>query len=214
MSTLFALLVLTLASQPAVPEPDTYRAVGTSPLWNVRIGGGRMVFETPGREIVNVAAPEREPTEIGHAWSTGEFSVSVEYANCTDPLTRRLYNERVMVRIGATHYDGCGGRVLSSTLPAPYAAAGSEPFWWVEIADGRTTWQIDDRVIIVPLPASRSTRTGSLRMYETPGVSVTIRRQHCESHDDRAYADTVTVTAGGRTVRGCGGRVVREAPES
>lgn len=212
MSLLFALLAL--SAQATDPESEGYRAVGTAPLWNVRIGGGRMIFETPDRDIVSVETPAREPTEIGHAWSTGEFSVSVEYANCTDPLTRRLYNERAMVRIGDTHFEGCGGRVLSpAALPASYAAAGSEPFWWVEIADGRITYQIDDRVIIVAAPSPRSARDGSLRAYTTPTLAVTIRRQDCESDDDRTYADTVTVRARGRTVQGCGGRVLREATD-
>lgn len=213
MSLLLALLALAAQPEPD-PESEGYRAVGTSPLWNVRIGGGRMVFETPGRDIVSVETPAREPTEIGHAWSTGEFSVSVEYANCTDPLTRRLYNERVMVRLGDTHYDGCGGRVLSpATVPASYDAAGGEPFWWLEIADGRITWQIDERVIIVAVPLPLMTGNGRQRAYRTPGLLVSIRRQNCDLEDDRTYADTVTVTADGRTVQGCGGRVVREATD-
>jgi hypothetical protein len=41
---------------------------------------------------------------------------------------------------------------------------------------------------------------------------VAILRRDCELDDERTYADTVTVTAGARTVHGCGGRVVREAP--
>ena len=68
-------------------------------------------------------------------------------------------------------------------------------------------------MIIIPVPASRSTRTGSLWVYESEALTVSVRRQNCDLEDDRTYADTVTVTAGGRTVQGCGGRVVREAPE-
>jgi uncharacterized membrane protein len=208
------LALLALAAQAAQPaEPDAYSAVGANPFWGARIGGGRLVFETPGRDILNMEAPPRQQTELGLAYSTPDFSISVEHANCTDPPTRQIYADRVTVRVGETHFEGCGGTALSPALPAPYAAAGGEPFWWVEIGDGRITWQIDDRVIIVPVPALRSTRDGRLRVYETPSLTVTIRRQDCELDDDHTYADAVTVTAGARTVEGCGGNVVREAPD-
>jgi hypothetical protein len=68
-------------------------------------------------------------------------------------------------------------------------------------------------VDIVPVPASRSARNGSLRVYEARGLSLAIRRQNCDLEDGRTYADTVTVTAGHWRVEGCGGRVLREAPE-
>ena len=211
MSLLLGLAAL--AAQAAGPEADSYRAIGATPLWNVRIGGGRMTFEMPGRDIVGVATPARSQTELGHVWHTDELAVSIEYASCVDGLTRRVYAERVMVHVGRDHFEGCGGHLLSRGGPISYDAAGGEPFWWLDIADGRLTFQSDERVIIVPLPAARSTRDGRIRTYEAQGISVAIRRRDCELEDERTYADIVTVTAGGRTVTGCGGRVVREAPE-
>lgn len=95
-----------------------------------------------------------------------------------------------------------------------YDAAGGEPFWWLEIADGRPTYTIDERAIVIAAPAPRSTRNGSLRVYEAPELSVSIRRQDCEDEGLQLWADTVTVTtAGDGTVHGCGGRLLREAPE-
>ncbi len=203
------LFALALAAQVVTPEP--YRAVGASPLWDARIGEGIMVFETPDRDILRVEMPPREETELGFAHSTPDFSISVEHASCTDPLTRRVFADKVTVRVGDTHFEGCGGRALSPALPA-YSAAGGEPFWWVEIYDGRLAFQMDERVDIVPVPALRSARNGSLRVYEARGLSLAIRRQNCDLEDDRTYADTVTVRARGRTVVGCGGVVLREAP--
>jgi len=204
------LAMLALSAQAVTPEP--YRALGASPFWGARIGDGRMVFETPGRDIVEVETPPRQETELGFTHWTPDFAISVEHDNCTDPLTRRLYADKVTVRVGEREFAGCGGRSLSPPLP-DYGAAGGEPFWWLDMADGRITFQIDGRVIIVPVPASRSTRSGSLRVYDARGLSVTIRRRDCELEDRRTYADAVTVRAGERTVEGCGGRVVREAPE-
>ena len=205
-----ALIALALAAQVVTPEP--YRALGAAPFWSARLYGGRMAFETPGRDILNVEMPPREETKPGFAHVTPDFSISVEHARCTDPLTGRPFADKVTVRVGDTLFEGCGGRSPSPALPR-YSAAGSEPFWWVEIADGRLTFQRDERVDIVPVPASRSTRSGSLRVYETPGLSVAIRRRDGELDDGRTYADTVTVRARGQTVDGCGGRVVREAAD-
>lgn len=212
MSPLLAsLLLVAQAAEPA--EPERYGAVGANPFWGARIGDGRMIFETPGRAILDVEAPPRQETEIGFVHWTRDFAISVEHANCTDPLTRRIYADRVTVRVGETQFEGCGGRALSPALPAPYAAAGGEPFWWVDIDDGRITFQVDDRVIIVAALAPLVTGDGGRRVYRTPALTVSVRRQNCDLEDDRTYADTVRVTAGGRTVEGCGGAVVREAPE-
>ncbi len=211
MSLLFALLALAAqATETAPPEP--YRALGAGPFWNAWIGDHHMGFETPGRDIVSVPAPPRQETGTGFVYRTAGFAISVEHGSCTDPHSRRLFSDRVTVRVGGTDYAGCGGRSLSPPSTA-YSAAGGEPIWWLDLADGRLAYQIDHRVIIIPLPAPRSTRTGSLRVYEAAGIRVAIRPQDCELDDGVIYADSVTVTAGGRTVQGCGGRIVRGAPE-
>ncbi|HTU10942.1 MAG TPA: hypothetical protein VMG08_08600 [Allosphingosinicella sp.] len=206
-------ILVAAALQAPGPPPQIYRAFGASPFWATRIGGGRMVFETPGRDILNVEAPPRAETELGFAYSSREFSLSVEHGECTDRLTRRLYADRVTVSVGAARFEGCGGRALTAPPLPDYGAAGSEPFWWLEIADGRLTFQMHDRVIIAAAPRPAVTGDGRARVYRTPKIILSIRRADCEMDDDQAYADTVTVIAAGRTVHGCGGPVVRAATE-
>ena len=213
MSLLLASLALTAqaaAMQPPAFEP--YRAVGVSPLWLVTITPDAMAFERNGQDTLNIVPPPRQETEIGHVHWTRDFEVSVEHASCTDPLTRRIFSDRVTVRVGAIEYAGCGGRALSPALPT-YDAAGGEPFWWLEIADGRIVFQIDDRSVIAPAPRPFLTGRRGSYFYRTAQLVVRVRRQDCELEDGRIYADAVTVTAGGRTVQGCGGAVVREAPD-
>lgn len=209
MSLLAALALL----QAAPAAAQDYRALGASPLWLVNIGPERMSFEADGRPTVSVATPPRRETELGFAHSSDELSVSVAHGDCTDALTGRSFADRVTVRVGAQSFEGCGGRSLSQGGPATYGAAGGEPFWWLEIADGRLLFTIDERAIIVRLPTSRTTRDGRLRIFENDGIRVAIRREDCELDDGRTYADAVTVTAGGHIVEGCGGRMVREAEE-
>lgn len=207
-----SLLAALLLAQAAAPEPEPYRALGAVPLWEASIGGGFMSFATPGRERITIETPPREETELGFAHSSGALSISVEHGRCTDRLTGRSFTDSVRVRVGETHYEGCGGRSPgASALPA-YMAAGGEPFWSLEIADGRLSFGVNDETVIVPAPRPRMTRDGSIRIYEGEGISVRLRRRACELEDERVYADEVTVRAGHWTVRGCGGRVIREAP--
>jgi uncharacterized membrane protein len=200
-----------LAAQGA--PPVDYRAVGTSPLWLVTITPDSMTFSLTGREMVNVTPPPRQETELGFAYSTQDFGVAVAHADCTDALTGRTYRDTVTVRVGAEQYQGCGGPPRGANPPARYDASGSEPFWWLEIADGRIIFNIDDQPLIVRAPRPLVTGDGGMRRYNASGLSVLLRRRHCEDEGERTYADMVTVTAGDRTVEGCGGRVLREAPE-
>lgn len=96
--------------------------------------------------------------------------------------------------------------------PAPYRALGTEPFWSVTIADGRMVYDTPDGVAVdVPAPAPRRTATG-LR-YETSRLTLDVMPGECsDGMSDRLYADTVRVTANGRTLSGCGGAI--QAPES
>jgi uncharacterized membrane protein len=199
-----------LQAAPADPEP--YRALGASPLWQASIYGGFMTFETPGRDRLTVETPARQETGLGFAHSSPELSISVEHGDCTDGITRRIYADRVTVRVGEARFEGCGGASRGVRLPAPYAAAGGEPFWSLEIADGRLYFGVNDDVWIVRTPTRAMTRDGRIRHYTAPGISVLLRRENCELEDERVYADAVTVRAGTWTVEGCGGRVVREAP--
>lgn len=89
---------------------------------------------------------------------------------------------------------------------APYLADGGEPFWSLEIADGRLTYRRDDATISAHLPPRRETTNGY--RYETPAIVVEIKYEECADDGNTTRADSVTVTVGEDTVRGCGGEVL------
>lgn len=202
----FALLAMEAAA------PESYRAIGASPLWQAWIYGEAMTFETHGRDRLSVQRPARQETAAGFVYRADELVITVTHSDCTDPLSHHVFADHVTVQAGGTVYQGCGGEARGSGRPEPYGAAGGEPFWSLEIADGRLYFGVNDEVAIVPAPRPLVTGNGRTRHYRAPGIDVLLRRENCELEDERVYADTVTVRAGHWTVEGCGGRVVREAP--
>lgn len=88
----------------------------------------------------------------------------------------------------------------------PYVADGGEPFWSLEIAEGRLTYRRDGDTISAALPPRRATANGY--RYETPVIVVEIRHEECADDGNTIRADSVTVTVGEETVRGCGGAVL------
>ena len=160
---------IALAVQPTDPPPQSYRAIGVSPLWQAAIHGDFMTFETPGRDRQTVQIPARQETELGFAHSTSEFSISVEHAECTDALNGRTYPDRVTVQVGEDRFQGCGGVPRGASVPASYGAGGGEPFWSLEIADGRLYFGVNEDVVMVPAPAPQVTGDGALRRYTAPG---------------------------------------------
>ena len=206
---LLAALAL-LAAQPAEAPP--YLALGNAPLWQASITQSYMNFETTGRNRITVEVPTRQETQLGFVYRTSELAISVEHRNCTDPLSGLGYADHVTVEVGSVRYTGCGGAVRARGRVLPYGAAGGEPFWSLEIADGRLYFGVNEDVWIIPTPRPVVTGNGRTRRYRAPGIDVLLVRRNCDLEDDRTYADTVTVVAGDWRVYGCGGRVVREAP--
>ncbi|WP_432768069.1 MAG: META domain-containing protein [Sphingopyxis sp.] len=96
--------------------------------------------------------------------------------------------------------------------PAPaaaYFALGTEPGWSLEISPGLLNYDGDygDTKILQPNPGAQPTATGE--RYVTERLVVEVTRGECsDGMSDRRYRDTVTVTADGTTVKGCGGGVL------
>lgn len=86
-----------------------------------------------------------------------------------------------------------------------YRAIGTEPFWSLTIGrDVMRLKELDRRPVAVRTPAARPSFDG-LR-YVTRRMAVDVTRAPCsDGMSDRVYPDTVTVTVGRRTLRGCGG---------
>ena len=92
--------------------------------------------------------------------------------------------------------------------PGRYGAGGSEPWWSLAIEHGRISYDPADghSRIVAPAPRPRPIRNG-YRLV-TPRLIVEVRHVRCEDEALRDFADTVRVTAYGRTLEGCGGRVL------
>ncbi|WP_411339565.1 META domain-containing protein [Sphingopyxis sp. J-6] len=93
-----------------------------------------------------------------------------------------------------------------------YMALGTEPGWTLEITPGLLNYDGDygDTKIVIANPGARPSFNGE--RYVTPRLTVDITHGECsDGMSDRRYRDTVTVTADGQTVKGCGGGILPPA---
>lgn len=93
--------------------------------------------------------------------------------------------------------------------PAAYMAIGTEPGWTLEITPARLNYNGDygETRIMVPNPGARPAMNG--RAYVTDRMSVVIKQAPCsDGMSDRRYSDTVRVVADGKTLQGCGGKIL------
>ncbi|KTE08179.1 META domain-containing protein [Sphingopyxis sp. H115] len=92
---------------------------------------------------------------------------------------------------------------------AAYMALGTEPGWTLEITPDRLNYDGDYGAtkIMVPNPGAKPSLDG--RTYVSARLSVMITTAPCnDGMSDRRYADTVRVIADGKTLNGCGGKVL------
>jgi len=92
---------------------------------------------------------------------------------------------------------------------AAYMALGTEPGWTLEITPSRLNYDGDfgETKIMVPNPGAKPSFNGE--RYVTDRLTVDITHSECgDGMSDRRYRDTVTVTADGKTVKGCGGKIM------
>jgi heat shock protein HslJ len=97
----------------------------------------------------------------------------------------------------------------SPSADATYRALGTEPGWTLRITPGRIYYEGDygKTRVDVPRPEPRTTFNG--HRYETGRLTVDVTHAQCnDGMSDRLYEDSVTVTADGRTVKGCGGNIL------
>ncbi len=93
--------------------------------------------------------------------------------------------------------------------PAAYMALGTEPGWTLEITPDRLNYNGDygETRIMAPNPGAKPSMNG--RTYATNRLSVVIKQAPCsDGMSDRRFADTVRVIADGKTVQGCGGKIL------
>lgn len=111
------------------------------------------------------------------------------------------------------------GLMTLTALPAaaqsdrePYKAVGTEPFWSVTIGSSTMRYESPNaRPVTVAKPRPIIGFNGE--RYVTRGLTVDIVHMECnDGMSERTFHDTVTVTLGRRTLKGCGGAVLSEAP--
>jgi heat shock protein HslJ/uncharacterized membrane protein len=93
--------------------------------------------------------------------------------------------------------------------PAAYMALGTEPGWTLEITPERLNYHGDygETKIVVPNPGATPSMNG--RTYAGERLSVVVKQAPCSAGmSDRRYADTVRIVADGKTLHGCGGRIL------
>ena len=93
--------------------------------------------------------------------------------------------------------------------PAAYMALGTEPGWTLEITPSRLNYDGDygETKIMVPNPGAQPSMNG--RTYAADRLSVVIKTAPCsDGMSDRRFADTVRVVADGKTLQGCGGKIL------
>lgn len=97
----------------------------------------------------------------------------------------------------------------SEPQAAAYLALGTEPGWTLEITPARLNYDGDygETKIMVPNPGAKPSLNG--RTYVSDRLSVVIKNASCsDGMSDRRFADTVRVVADGKTLQGCGGKIL------
>lgn len=140
------------------------------------------------------------------SWPTMS-STSKVGRDTVQPMKRRT----LLIALSALALTGCA-RFTTPPGEVPtgeaWFALGTEPFWNVEITATRIVYHdAEGRRISVTNPGARPSINGE--RYVTPQITVDVTRGTCrDGMSDRRYADTVMVETGGRTLHGCGGRVL------
>ncbi len=113
---------------------------------------------------------------------------------------------------------GCATLPASAPLPEgagkkAWLAMGNEPGWTLEITPGRLNYTGDYGATQIRVPVTRADPVKGGMRYEGSDsantLSVHIAYTPCaDTMADRSFAQTVSVTANGRTVQGCGGAIL------
>lgn len=117
MKKILALPLLALAAcatTGAAPAAESYHALGTEPFWSVTIANGRMRYEAPDEETIEIAAPAPRATANGRRFESARFTMEIAHESCSDGMSDREYADTVRVTFpeaGRTR-EGCGGAIL------------------------------------------------------------------------------------------------------
>lgn len=183
---------------PATPQTHLYRCDG--PTITVRFDADSATVSLPGGGDVRLP---RVPAASGAKYQAG------------DTL---YWNEgmEALFEIGDQRYEGC--RSLAASGPwaeaqqqgLDFRAAGNEPGWYLEIAEGDSLVMVADygqRRVVIPTPAPETDDDSTVYAVPTEAhdLRVVITPMPCQdSMSGQSFEATVTVTLDGRTYEGCG----------
>ena len=134
---------------PAHPAVETYRAIGTEPFWDIRIGG-EMVFTDRGTGLT-VVQPTPRPIHgfAGDIYQTARINVNINHVRCSDGMSDRTYPDTVQVTVDGRDYRGCGAAsswfdsIDERGQPRPPSTGDAVPLdrtrWRVLAVNGRPT---------------------------------------------------------------------------
>ena len=96
----------------------------------------------------------------------------------------------------------------------PYRASGVEPFWGATIDSQSLRFELSGaRPVVVARPRPIVGINGE--RYVTSRLTIDITHVPCsDGMGERRYHDTVVITTGHRSFRGCGGAITSAAPDS
>ncbi|MFM6854947.1 MAG: META domain-containing protein [Sphingopyxis sp.] len=97
------------SSGAAPARDDAYFAMGNEPFWSVEITADRINFIDGARRRIMVDNPGARPSFNGERYTTPRITVDITHSLCTDGMSGRRYQDRVMVQAGTRNFNGCGG---------------------------------------------------------------------------------------------------------
>lgn len=101
---------MTGGSPPPAPPPETYRALGQEPGWNLTMQGDRIDYVGDyGETKISVRRPEPITMFNGHRYETPRLTVSISHGRCNDAMSGHGYSDQVMVIAEGRTVHGCGG---------------------------------------------------------------------------------------------------------
>ena len=150
---------------PAYPGDERYRAIGTEPFWDLRIGRD-LVFTDRGTNLtVTQPAPQPIIGFAGEIYRTQRIEANITHTNCSDGMSDRTYPDTVHVRVDGRDYRGCGAASSffeafderGQPVPPPIADPGDM------VPLDRTRWRV------VSMNGRPTPRTGDFSMQFEDG---------------------------------------------
>jgi heat shock protein HslJ/membrane-bound inhibitor of C-type lysozyme len=176
------------------PEPGAFRSVLLCGNERVTVGYSKTAM------LLTIGG---ETFEMRQAVSAS----GAKYESVNDPTTT-LWNkgDRTTITVRGRTLPEC---TLGTQAGATYRAHGNEPFWSLEIADSSLTLKTVDGSPMTVTTRGPEFVDGGRRYASTSGgqsfTATVLDRPCADNMSGMQYPNTVTVLAGGKEYRGCGG---------